>query len=227
MLYTILLVEDDVNTRERLSSAISAHSQLEVKLAASTFLQAREFIENNVVDVMLVDLGLPDGNGIDLIHLLQKCHKETEIMVITVFGDEKHVIAAIEAGATGYLLKDGSTETIGELVMQLIAGGSPISPSIARYLLKRFSPNKGVKKNVPNAQSNVIDDDVPSLTKRESEVLGLVVKGFMYAEIGTSLGVSVHTVTTHIKRIYRKLSVNSRGEAVFEAMQLGLIDPMK
>jgi DNA-binding NarL/FixJ family response regulator len=134
-------------------------------------------------------------------------------MVITIFGDEQHVVTAIEAGAMGYLLKDGSAEYIGSSVLEMMAGGSPISPPIARYLLRRFRP--------PDAGED--DTAPPKLSEREHEVLTLIVKGFSYAEIARLIGVSAHTVTTHVRNIYRKLEVHSRGEAVYEALQLGLV----
>ena len=124
-------------------------------------------------------------------------------------------MSALEAGALGYLLKDGTAEYIGDSIMDMLAGGSPISPAIARHLLRRFrgdAPADGVRS-----------DDVPRLSERESEVLRLIVKGFTYAEIADLLGVSSHTVTSHVRGIYRKLEVHSRSEAVYEALQLGLV----
>lgn len=210
--YSVLLVEDDENTRERLRRIIDGHDQLSVVAAVATCAAARAAFQAGPPSVLLVDLDLPDGNGTDLIREFKQIQPAIEAMVITVFGDEQHVVAAIEAGASGYLLKDGSSDYIGESIMQLLAGGSPISAGIARYLLKRFQPVE------PRPDSDL-------LTAREREVLELVAKGFSYNEIGDVLGMSVHTVTSHIKHIYRKLAVRSRGEAVFEAMQRGLIKP--
>ena len=139
----------------------------------------------------------------------------TTIMVVTVFGDEEHVLAAIEAGATGYILKDSIPEAFVGLVKQLRAGGSPISPVIARQLIKRFKP--GVVADNPRQPSE------HGLSARESEVLSLIAKGFSFGEIARLLGVSPHTVTTHVKKIYQKLAVHSRGEAVYEAGKMGLI----
>jgi DNA-binding NarL/FixJ family response regulator len=135
-------------------------------------------------------------------------------MVITVFGDERHVVAAIEAGALGYLLKDGSAEYVGRSILALVAGGSPVSPAIARHLLRRFgSPAAGVAGG----------DAPPRLTERESETLRLIMKGFSYAEAASVMGVAESTVTSHVRSIYRKLEVHSRSEAVYEALQLGLV----
>jgi DNA-binding NarL/FixJ family response regulator len=134
-------------------------------------------------------------------------------MVVTVFGDEKSVLGAIEAGARGYLLKDESAEGVGAAILQLLAGGSPITPAIAQHLILRFQ----ARPPSPGREAG------PALSKRELEVLELVVKGFTFGEIAGLLGLSPHTVGTFVRRIYRKLEVSSRGEAVFEALQLGIV----
>ena len=166
-------------------------------------------------DVLICDLGLPDGNGIDLIKEIRSRDYQTETMVITVFGDEQHVLSAIEAGATGYLLKDGRADYIAESIMQMMQGGSPISASIARHLLKAF-----------NADSNGAEhNDTPhTLSKQEVTVLRYLSKGFNCSDIADLLDISPHTVTTYIKRIYRKLAVHSRSQAIYEAHKMGIID---
>ena len=173
-------------------------------------------------------LGLPDGDGTDLIHDVFRRGYDTDVMVITVFGDEKHVIRAIEAGATGYILKDGSNNYIAQSILQLKEGGSPISAPIARYLLNRFRGSEQTKKaEIDSKTASEIDNknlDLPHLTKREKEVLSQLSRGFNFIEIAQHLNISPHTVTSHVKHIYRKLAVRSRSEAVFEAMQLGLIE---
>jgi DNA-binding NarL/FixJ family response regulator len=165
--------------------------------------------------VLLTDLGLPDGDGMELIRLARAESAETLPLVITVFGDEQHVVTAIEAGAMGYLLKDGTADYIGTSIIEMIGGGSPISPPIARYLLRHF------RHDVPSPAPDA--DGRPRLSDREAQVLSLIVKGFTYAEIAKLLEVSTHTVTTHVRNIYRKLEVHTRGEAVYEALQLGLV----
>lgn len=214
--YRVLLIEDEPSTLERLCGAVDSHPQLQVHARAGSCRDGEHAIRDGGFDVLLADLGFPDGSGIDLIRLTRELLPEVEIMVITVFADERHVLAAIEAGASGYLLKDGDSGYIGESILQLIQGGSPISASIARHLLQRLKPR------APRQP----DPDAPRLTQREQQVLELVAKGFSYAEIADTLDISVNTVTSYIKQIYRKLSVNSRGEAVFEASQMGLLGPL-
>ena len=217
--YSVLLIEDDPHTRALLESIVNAHDQLNIIAAVGTRQQGLDELEKNQPDVLLVDLGLPDGDGTDLIREIYRRGYSTDAMVITVFGDEKHVIRAIEAGATGYILKDGSNNYIAQSILQLKQGGSPISAPIARYLLNRFH---GAAPKVENP-----DIDLPHLTSREKEVLSQLSRGFNFAEIAELLSISPHTVTSHVKHIYRKLAVRSRSEAVFEAVQLGLIDIAK
>jgi DNA-binding NarL/FixJ family response regulator len=206
-----LIVEDDGPTRARLARAVEADLRLRLAGSAGTAREGLALLGREAPDVMLVDLGLPDGNGLDLIHAARRLSSDTQAMVVTVFGDERSVIAAIEAGARGYLLKDGAEDEIAEAILELRAGGSPISPQIARHLLRRF-------QEAPEAAA-----PVPALSEREREILDLVVKGFTFPEIAKLLEISAHTVTTHVRRIYRKLEVRSRSEAVYEALQLGLV----
>lgn len=212
--HTILIVEDEPVTRDVLIQVVENQPQLKLLAAVSNVAEAQAMLEHKP-DIILVDIGLPDGNGIDLIRQIKQQHPEGAVMVVSGFGDEEHVLNAIEAGATGYILKDDSLAKVGPHILQLIKGESPISPGIARYLLKRFQ--------TPHQQ--VTDDSQPKLTERENDVLTLIAKGYSRHEVAENLNVSQHTVTTHIKHIYRKLSVHSRTEAVFEAYQMGLIKP--
>lgn len=212
--HRVLLVEDDARTRDRLQRAIAAHEGLQIQAAVGTCADARAALAHSAPDVLLTDLGLPDGHGTELIRETREAHPHTRSMVISVFGDERHVVDAIRAGASGYLLKDASSKEIGRSILDLIAGGSPISPAVARYLLKSLQPA------APEKPATKLVDE---LSEREIEVLQLVADGSSYAEIGKALFISVNTVATHIKHIYDKLAVNSRGKAVREAEQRGLI----
>lgn len=223
----VAVVEDDQNTRARLVSVISDEPDLEL-IGAAGSVSAGLMLLASKPDVLLVDLGLPDGSGLELIRAAQAESPSTEVAAITTFGDETHVLGALEAGASGYLLKDGSTDLILASVRELFAGGSPISPSIARHLLRRLrepghQPVAALTTRTPAVPARGSECVPNLLTPRETTVLQQIAKGYSYEEISGALGISVHTVTTHIKHIYRKLAVRSRGEAVFEAMQLGLI----
>jgi DNA-binding NarL/FixJ family response regulator len=209
----ILIVEDDDPTRERLVRAVEAHEELEIAAAVGTCREALASLRRDPPDVLLSDLALPDGNGIDLIRAARMLSSDILAMAVTVFGDEKSVLGAIAAGARGYLLKDASAEGVGTAILQLLAGGSPITPAIAQHLILHF------QENVPAAAP----EPGPELSQREREVLELVVRGFTFPEIARALELSPHTIGTFVRRIYRKLEVSSRGEAVFEALQLGLV----
>jgi DNA-binding NarL/FixJ family response regulator len=212
--HRVLLVEDDAPTRAHLARAIESHAALALAGQAGSLAEGRALLARGAPDLLLTDLGLPDGSGIELIRELREKAPSSTAMVITTFGDEKTVIAAIEAGASGYLLKDGSFEEVAAALLQLAAGGSPISPSIARYVLRRLQREPQQAAPQPEA---------PHLTEREHEILSLIAKGFSFPELSKLLAISPHTVTTHVRHIYEKLEVSSRSSAVYEAVQLGLI----
>src|SRR5688572_21516599 len=131
----VFIVEDDAVTRESLRARIEAHPRLRVGAASGTAADGIAALAAARPDVLLADLGLPDGNGIDVIKAALRRYPDLPIMVITVFGNEKRVISAIQAGASGYLLKDDPTHEIGAAIELLMQGGSPISPAIARHLI--------------------------------------------------------------------------------------------
>ena len=212
---TVMVVEDDPAFLTRFCRIVASDPELELFAAVADLASARQAMSKAAPDVLLTDLGLPDGSGIELIRETSIRYPSSDIMVITVFGDEEHVVASIEAGATGYILKDSLPEEFVDLIKQLRAGGSPISPVIARQLLTRFKPCTSEPEVRPTKES--------PLSARESEVLSLIAKGFSFGEIARLLSVSQHTITTHVKKIYQKLAVHSRGEAVYEAGRMGLI----
>jgi len=201
----ILVVEDDPTTLGWLLAELAALPGVAAS-GCTSVAEARRWLETHTPNIVLTDLGLPDGSGIEVIGLALRLHPHCEVLVISIFGDDRHVIAAIEAGASGYLLKDSSLQLLGEQLQHLRDGGSPLSPQIARTLIRRQRP-----QTVPQC-----DESAPRLTERELEVLTFIAKGFSYQEGAAMLGVSANTVRTHIKRIYQKLTVNSRSEAVYE-----------
>lgn len=218
MVTTVMLVEDDPAFLARFCAIVAAAPELRLLGAVGDLASARQLLAGTPPDVLLTDLGLPDGSGIDLIRETAARHPATDIMVISVFGDEAHVVASIEAGATGYVLKDSLPDEFVALIRELRAGGSPISPLIARKLLRTFRrPPPAPVAAAVNAVAEA------GLTPREAEVLGLVAKGFAFAEVARLLEMSPHTVTAHVKRVYQKLAVHSRGEAVYEATRMGLL----
>ena len=219
----VLIVEDDSAFRARYMAMLANDASFEVVASVGTGGEGLAMLDLKQPDILLVDLGLPDISGIEVIRHATQTLPKCECMVVTVFGDEEHVLASIEAGASGYLLKDASEESFLAGIRELMNGGSPISPIIARRLLKRFHAeplSPAISVDAPDA-----DDDLAgvALSDREREILLLASKGFNYPEMGKLMGISPHTVTSHVKKIYRKLAVHSRGEAVFEANRMGLI----
>lgn len=165
----------------------------------------------------LVDLGLPDGSGVQLIEALQRAGSGTLCVVATVFDDDAHLFPALHAGAAGYVLKDQSPEVLAEMLQGIAAGRPPLSPSIARRLLRHFQPLPAAAATGGEAQ--------PHLTPRETDVLRLTAKGLTLTEVADALALSRHTVSGYLKDIYRKLSVSTRAEATLEAARLGLVAP--
>lgn len=232
----LLIVEDDPQTRQALADCVADRDDMTVLALAGSVAEGLAGLGQGP-DVVLVDLGLPDGSGEAVIRAAAARTPAPEVMVITVFGDERHVVSAIEAGASGYLLKDSDPATMVAAITDLVAGGSPITPVIARHILTRFKAAPGTAASESGARRSgtaggpsagegtpAVPDDTPQLTPRETEVLQLVARGYSNNEISGLLELSFHTVTSHIKHIYRKLSVRSRSEAVFEASQLGIIE---
>lgn len=206
-----LLVEDDSATRAYLLDALQRVESLHPVNFAVDVSSGTRALERFQPKLLLVDLGLPDGEGTQLIALAAKMEPRPEVLVISSLGDESHVVRALEAGASGYLLKDESPEAIGQAALKVLDGEAPISPAIAVHLLKRFRPVAA-----PAAQEH-------PLSEREIDILKLIAKGLRHDEVADTLGLRYSTVVSYVRDIYRKLAVHSRTEALFEARQLGLL----
>lgn len=210
----ITVVEDDSLTREALCASIASDDAFALSGAHETGAAGLLALDAEAPDVLIVDLGLPDMPGLDVIRQAARRYPELSIMVLTSFGDEANVLASLAAGAQGYLLKGNLSHDIGVDIRDLKNGGSPLSPLVARHLLARLPP----PPPKPTPESEAV-----ALTPREREILGTIARGFDYAETARLLGIAPGTVHTHLKRVYRKLAVNSKTEAVFEAGKLGLL----
>lgn len=212
----ILVIEDDILIRGRLVLAISAHGNCEVA-QAGTLSEARSAFQAIRPDLIMSDLRLPDGNAIEFLIEARCKAPNAEILVISVLGDENTILSALAAGASGYLLKDALPADIYAAAMDVLAGGSPMSPSIARLVVMRARANETLHHG-----HKILELSNP-LTSREIEVLCSIAKGFSYAQVALQLGISVNTVPSHVKAIYRKLRVDNRSSAVYEAVQHGII----
>jgi DNA-binding NarL/FixJ family response regulator len=208
-----LVVDDLAPSRQWLAQALrAAFPGIEI-LPAATLREALALIDPPP-PLALIDLGLPDGSGVELIEALQRAGAGTLCIVATVFDDDAHLFPALRAGAQGYVLKDQAPQTLADMLRGIAAGQPPLSPSIARRLLRHFQP-------MPAPAAS----DDPHLTPRETEVLRLTAKGLTLAEVAEALSISRHTVSGYLKDIYRKLSVSTRAEAALEAARLGLVAP--
>jgi DNA-binding NarL/FixJ family response regulator len=234
--WRVVLVEDNVATRSFLESCVQGHAQLKLAASFSTLAPARAWFASNEADLLLVDLGLPDGSGLTLMREVKQRWPSCDMLVVSMFGDEENVLASIEAGAVGYVHKDDDAADIANTLLAVKAGASPISPMIARHLLRRLHPTAPVAGKEAAAKSAAPAADVAgqgtqavvetsvTLSRREQEVLEFIARGFSYAEIARQQGITVHTVQTYIKKLYGKLAVHSRSEAVYEANRLGLLN---
>lgn len=207
----VLLLEDDTRLRERFAGILRGWPGAGLVAACACLAEARQVLQSGPVDLLMTDLQLPDGHGVEAIRLLRQLNPAADSVVISVLADEETVIDAIEAGAVGYLLKDAGPIELIDVIRELRQGRSPISSSIARILVRRL----GARAAAPSEE--------PLLTPRETEILWGIAKGYTYAELAEQLGISRNTVPGYIKNIYRKLAANNRSEAVFEATRRGLI----
>lgn len=206
----VLVVEDDESVRTDLTDIVTSRSELSLAGAFRAAEPALAAVTGGLaVDVGLVDLGLPRMTGQELIRRLKAERPALEIVVLTIFSDDDSLYGALRAGAGGYLLKEASPVQLADAVLQVHAGGAPMSPSIARRVLREFRDTTGVAEN--------------PLTGRETDVLRLLARGASYPEIGTMLDISLSTVQFHIRGIYRKLEVDTKAEATAEAFRRGVI----
>lgn len=209
--YTVILVEDEDEVRKRLISLINNDPRFELLDASADMKSGVASLVKHKPDILLTDLGLPDGSGIEIIKAIEKNHLDCEAMVVSGFQDEHNVFNALQAGAKAYIHKHDESQKITDAIIAMMDGGAPISPVIARLMLQKFQPPQ-TTESLPEA-----------LTERQVKILKLVSQGFSSKEIAEKLSISYYTVTTHIKNIYSKLQVNSRAEALYEAAKLGLL----
>ncbi len=215
----ILLLEDLPEIRAWLKTlALQVFPGAQISESARIH-DALELVNAVRFDVALCDLGLPDGSGVEVVQALSEKQPDAQSVVVTIHDDDEHLFPALQAGAFGYLLKEQSREQLAEQLQRISLGEPPLSPSIARRVIKYFTAQA---RQQPQAQQ--VDAVTPhvQLTDRENEVLLRVAKGFTLPEIGVQLNLSRHTIADYVKQIYRKLNVSSRAEVALEAQRLGL-----
>ena len=215
----ILLLEDLPEIRAWLKAlALQVFPDAQIS-EASRIHDALELVNAVRFDVAMLDLGLPDGSGVEVVQALREKQPEAQSVVGTIHEDDDHLFPALQAGAFGYLLKEQSREQLSEQLQRISQGEPPLSPSIARRVIQYFTTQARQQQHMSEP-----DNVTPhvQLTDRENEVLLRVAKGFTLPEIGVQLNLSRHTIADYVKQIYRKLNVSSRAEAALEAQRLGL-----
>lgn len=211
----VMLVDDEPMFQELIREAFGQLGPSWHLDVFGTGRVALDYLEQTAlpVDLALVDLGLPDMHGTELIQKIRNRHADTPILVMSIFSDQSHVIDAIRAGARGYLLKDDSALAVADSIRRIEAGEFPISPSLARYLFALAAPSPAANMESPPI----------SLSPKELELLQLLAKGHPYKKAAQMMDVSISTVQTYVQRMYQKLESNSKLEAVSKARQQGLI----
>lgn len=210
---TILLLEDLPQIRAWLKDLLlEVFPDADVSEAARVH-EALSLVSAVGFDLALIDLGLPDGSGVDVIAALREHQPEAQPVVVSIHDDDDHLFPALQAGAYGYILKEQARDLIKLQLQRISQGEPPLSPSIARKVIAHFAAQ---------ARPHLPTEPRVQLTDRENEVLLRVAKGFTLPEIGQQLNLSRHTIADYVKQIYRKLNVSSRAEAALEAQRLGL-----
>lgn len=211
---TGLIVEDQPNSMTWLSTSLSlAFPDIQIT-GTTTVAEAKKYLEQYTPDIAMIDLGLPDGSGIEIIKKIHaQDNSQTLSIVVSIFDDDKHLFKALQAGAAGYILKEQSQQQLIDMLHAINQGQPPLSPRIAKRLLGFF-------KDLPTPSEK---DSISTLTKREIDVLTLIAKGYTIKKCAELLGITRNTTAGYVKNIYKKLNVSTRAEATIEAQKQGLL----
>lgn len=221
MTIAVSIIEDDHSVRQHLVSVINESPLCTLVGTARNKAEAVKLIVENQTDIYLVDLGLPDVDGVDLIADIKARCQDARSLVLSTFGDAKHVNRSIRAGAMGYLLKEERSPALIDKIVSLHNGIAPISPSIATILINQLGSAKAMPRDTIAKKDAIAR---ARLAAREVIVLEYLSAGLSIAQIADRLFISTHTVNQHLRNIYRKLDVRSRAMAVHTARQHGILD---
>ena len=205
----ILILEDNIELREGLCQLLMLREEFQIVGNFGEASQAKEIVRRTRPDIILMDIDMPGINGVEAVRQIREYDLTTQIIMLTVFDDNKHVFDALMAGANGYLLKRNVSDRLVLAIQEVLEGGAPMSPSIARLVIDQLHIQKPTNQYM--------------LSEREKEILKSLSKGNSFKLIAADLGISFETVRTHIKRIYDKLHVHSQGEAISKAIHEKLV----
>lgn len=205
---SVLIFEDNSLLRESISSLINLKDDWQLKGAYGNVLSVKEHVAEHNPDLILMDIDMPGMSGIEAVKQIRALNAAIPIIMLTVFDDNVHVLDAIQAGASGYLLKKHLSTKLFDSIDKMLSGGTPMSPSIARMVI---------------ASMQKVSENPYQLTPREKEILSLLSQGNSYKIIAAQSDISLDTVRTHIKKIYEKLHVHSQTEAVSKAINEKLV----
>ena len=217
----MLAVDDHAAARDWISAAVHAAFPHATLHPASSAREALTIVASASLDLAILDIGLPDASGLEVLRLLSNRQPACVTVIATVFDDDANLFGALRAGAAGYLLKDQSRDSLAESLHGLVEGRPALSAGIARRLMAHFAAAPGPGTATPSRPA--LAEPVPALTGRERDVLQLVSKGCSVPETARALGISAHTAHGYVKDVYRKLAVSSRAEAALAANRLGIV----
>lgn len=212
----VFLVDDDAHVRRVIAQEIMSDSRTLLVGQACSVKEGRRSMQHHEFDVLLVDLNLGDGEGLELLDTMHGTHPRAQAIVVSVTERDEKVMQAFEMGVSGYLLKNSCFGSYAQAVLQVANGGASITPCLAKRLLARFD------KSPATFITGKINPEEEHLSTRECEVLRMIASGYTSAEIASYLAISTMTVNTHIRNIYRKLQVSTRAQAVRSASLRGI-----
>jgi DNA-binding NarL/FixJ family response regulator len=204
---SIIIYDDSINRRDSLKLLLESVDGFEIVAAFPNCIDVSQHMIDYNPDVVLMDIQMPEVNGIQGVKIIGELHPHIKVIMQTVFEDDEKIFEALRYGASGYILKKTEPQRIIEAIKEVIEGGSPMTPSIATRVLNYF-----------RTYNENVSSEMYGLSEREKDILHRLVEGNSYKMIADHLSISYHTVNSHIKKIYRKLHVNSVGEAVRKAI---------
>ena len=232
----ILIVEDHLDARQAMEKIVRNAFGVALVDSASTLQRAREMLSKDSYDLIVLDLGLPDGKGEDFILEISNVQPNAYVVISTIHDESDRLLSALENGAKGYLLKEQSAEFLASEFRGIMNGKPPLAPAVTRRLLevvrsRRYNQDSEMDRKNPGVDDSggveklhlrATETIGDYLTDREREILGLLGKGFSRPEIAGILSISKHTVATHLSKVYDKLGITNRSEATLMAIELGL-----